>query len=109
MESHASAAGRKPPATTTLFVPMLLLSLAIVSWLSLQAFQLLREREQLAQAQANLQPQQAAAAKLRASLDAVATATAKLASDGNAGAQTIVEELRKRGVTINPQGAAKAQ
>ena len=109
MESHASAAGQKQPATTTLFVPTLLLSLAIVTWLGLQGVQLLREREQLAQAQASLQPQEVAAAKLRASLDTVATSTAKLATDGNAGAQTIVEELRKRGVTINPQGAAKAQ
>jgi hypothetical protein len=48
------------------------------------------------------------ATKLRGSLDAVATRTARLAGEGNANARVIVEELRKRGVTINPNDAAKA-
>ena len=33
----------------------------------------------------------------------------KLAADGNASAQTVVEELRKLGVRINPTGAKKAE
>ena len=69
--------------------------------------QLLREQRQLELAQSMLQPQEQNAAKLRASLDAVATATAKLAADGNANARVLVEELRKRGVTINPPDTAK--
>jgi alkylhydroperoxidase family enzyme len=31
---------------------------------------------------------------------ALATATAKLAADGNANARVVVDELRKRGITI---------
>ena len=47
-----------------------------------------------------------AAAKVRASLDSVATATALLADRGNASARGIVEELRRRGITINQPGPA---
>jgi len=88
------------------FLPTLLLALAFVGWLSFQALQLLGERQQLGVALAGLEPQEQAATKLRASLDAVASATASLATAGNANARVVVEELRKRGVTINPAGTA---
>jgi len=105
--SSVSEAVAKEPARRSAFVPMLLMALAIVGWLAFQGMQLVRERRQLGELQTSLGPQAEAATKLRASLDAVATATAKLAADGNDGARVIVEELRKRGVTINPQGAPK--
>ncbi|MEO6743456.1 MAG: hypothetical protein ABIS28_18725 [Caldimonas sp.] len=89
------------------FVPLLLLALAVVGWLAFQSMQLLREREQLTLIESSLQPQEQNAAKLRGSLDAVATATAKLAAAGNANARVIVDELRRRGVTINPNEGGK--
>ena len=95
------------PARSNVFVPMLLMALAIVGWLGFQSTQLWRERQQLKELQTGLASQADAATKLRASLDAVATATAKLASEGNDSARVIVEELRKRGVTINPQGVPR--
>jgi hypothetical protein len=99
---------RRPvPSGAGVFLPLLLLTLAFVAWLGFQAFQQVAERRQLAPLLANLEQQEQAAIKLRSSLDAVATATAKLAADGNANAKTIVDELRKRGVTINPS-AVKA-
>ena len=88
------------------FIPTLLLALAFVAWLGFQAVQQWMERQQLTLAQANQEPQEQAANKLRASLEAVATSTARLAAAGNVNARVIVEELRKRGVTINPPGAA---
>jgi hypothetical protein len=91
-------AGRSP------FVPLLLVALALVGALAFQAVQLARDRQQLSIAQANLQPQEQAAKKVRASLDALATATAKLAADGNVNAGAIVEELRRRGITIRTPG-----
>ena len=45
----------------------------------------------------------------RASLDALAVGTARLAADGNASARAVIEELRKRGVTVNAAGASKPQ
>jgi hypothetical protein len=89
-------------ASGSVFVPALLLALAFVLWLAFQAVQLLREQQQLSVATANMQPQVQVATKMRAALDALATSTAKLAADGNANARVIVDELRKRGVTINP-------
>lgn len=95
------------PAQRSAFVPTLLMALAIVGWLAFQGVQLVRERLQLSELQTSLGAQAETATKLRASLDTVATATAKLAADGNENARVIVEELRKRGVTINPQGSLK--
>ena len=84
------------------FVPMLLIVLAVLVWLAFQSLQLVLEQRQLTLAQANQESQYQAATKLRAALDGVATATAKLATDGNANARVVVDELRKRGVTIRP-------
>ena len=82
------------------FVPMLLVAVSLLSWLAFQGVQLGLEQRQLALAHESLDAQHAAATKLRAALDALATATAKLAADGNANARVVVEELRKRGITI---------
>jgi len=96
------------PRGASAFTPVLLLALALVAWLGFQAVQQVSERRQLALLEANLEPQEQAATKLRAALDAVASATAKLATNGNSTARVLVEELRKRGVTINPAAAPKA-
>ncbi len=95
-----------PHTTHSVFVPALLIALAVVAWLAFQTAQLVRERQQVELMSTSLQPQEQAATKLRASLDEVATATAKLAAAGNANARTVVEQLRSRGITINP-GTAK--
>lgn len=95
------------PNAPSLFLPALLFAVAFTGWLGFQTVQLAGERQALANARANLDPMELNATKLRTALDALATATAKLASDGNANARAIVDELRKRGVTINPAGAPK--
>ena len=95
--AHRAAAG-----TATVFLPVLLLALALLAWFAFQSVQLVGEQQQLNQAQTGLEAQHAGATKLRASLDALAAATAKLAAEGNANARVIVDELRKRGITINP-------
>jgi hypothetical protein len=88
------------------FVPLLLLALALVGWFAFQSYQLARERQQLGVLRAGQDAQMQAAAKVRASLDTVASATAALADGGNVNARILVEELRKRGITINPNAAA---
>jgi hypothetical protein len=101
----AQAAARQYSA----FVPNLLLALALVGWLAFQAFQQAGEHQQLAALDTSSAAQEQAAQKVRTSLEAVATATAKLAVDGNANAQVVVDQLRKRGVTINPGAASSPQ
>ncbi len=95
--------------TSSAFVPVLLIAIALVTWLAFQTTQLVREQQQLELMKASLLPQEQAATKLRTSLDEVATSTAKLAAGGNANARAIVEQLQSRGVTINPAGPAKPQ
>lgn len=107
----ATSAMRRPaveaPESRSAFAPLLLLTIAFVAWLGFQAMQQFGERQQIAAVQAGLDPQELAARKVRSALDAVANGTAKLANDGNASARLIVEELRKRGITINVTGAPK--
>lgn len=88
------------------FVPLLLGGLAVMGWLGFQAQQLMTEREALATAHASQQQTVDNAAKLRASLDALAADTQRMAQAGNPSARVLVDELARRGVTINP-GAAQ--
>jgi hypothetical protein len=99
-----SEANHRP--RVSVFVPVLLIALAVLVGLGFQSVQLAREWNQLRTAETELQPREQNAVKLRASLDAVATATAKLSTEGNSNARTVVDELRKRGVTINPPSAS---
>ena len=88
------------------FVPILLIALSVIAWSGFQTVQLVREQQQLEAAKVSLAPQELAATKLRAALDEIATATAKLAAEGNANARSIVEQLRSQGVTINSPAAS---
>jgi hypothetical protein len=92
----------------SVFVPMLLGALALACWFAFQTVQLVGERQQLTALRGVQDVQVDAATKLRASLDAMASATAKLADAGNVNAKLLVEELRKRGITINPNAAPAA-
>ena len=103
--SSISDPGADSRATTSVFIPALLLALAVVGWFAFQTVQLWREQQQFELMKTSLLPQEQAAAKLRASLDEVATATAKLSASGNSNARVIVDQLRSRGITINPSSA----
>ena len=91
------------------FLPLLLGLLALAGWSLFQAVQLARERSELKSAVAAQEPQVVQSQKLRAALDSIATQTQRLADGGNADAALIVEELRKRGVTIDAKSAAGAR
>lgn len=109
-EVHSDEAAPSPssPAATltaSAFLPLLLGLLALAVWLGLQVWQLATDRESLQAAHAAQQPTVDNAAKLRTSLDALAADTQRLADAGNPNAKLLVDELKKRGVTINPQGA----
>ena len=83
------------------FVPLLLGGLALLGWLGFQTWQLYSERQALQTAYASQQQTVDGAAKLRASLDTLAADTQRLADSGNSNARALVDELKKRGVTIN--------
>ena len=83
-----------------------LLSLALVLWFGFQALQAWNEREALQAARASQEDTVPAAIRLRGQLDAVARETRKLADAGNANARLLVDELQRRGVTIDPNAPA---
>ena len=102
-----SSRAHSPAADYPIFMPLLLLAVAIVGWFAFQTYNLATERSQLAGIKANQESQVAAAAKVRSALDTLAASTQRLANQGNANAQVIVDELRKRGVTINADASKK--
>jgi hypothetical protein len=95
----------QPRASSTLsaFWPLLIIGVATASWSGFQSYQLVREHEALKKLHANQEALVQNAVKLRAQLDGIAADTQRLADAGNANAQAIVAELRRRGITINPE------
>lgn len=88
------------------FLPVAMIGGALVFWLAFQTWQLLAERQQLDQAFASQTRTMENATQFRARLDRIARETQILADKGNPNAKLLVEELRKRGVTINPNAPA---
>jgi len=93
---HASSPG---PALTLVVV-------SVLAWFAFQTVQLVRERSSLHAAKASQDGTLAQAEKLRTQLDSIAKKTLELAQQGNANAALIVQELARRGVTINPSGTS---
>lgn len=87
-------------AEHSIFTPLLILAVSLVAWFAFQTMQLNSERRELAILKASQASQVETAAKIRTALDSLAASTQRLANSGNANAQVIVDELRKRGVTI---------
>jgi len=81
-------------------IPLGLLVLGFVLMVGFQTVQLIRERGNLFEIQLAQEPTIQEGAKLRQQLDSLAKKTAALADAGNAGAKTVVEEMRRQGITI---------
>ena len=90
------------------FVPLVLLCAGLLIWAGAQLFQLLNEHSTLKTLLSNQAAPFAASQKLRVQLDAVASGTQRLADSGNQNARLVVEELRKRGITINANSTPAA-
>jgi hypothetical protein len=90
------------------FVPLLLMGLALLGWSVFQTVALEKAHRQLNGLLALQQPQVARAQHLRDSLSQLASDTQSLADQGDAGAALIVNELKKRGITIHPNAAPPA-
>lgn len=99
-DDRAQAARAQAAANPGGFVPLLILLLALAAYFGVQLSDALGARDTLRAMHANQQQTVDNAAKLRGSLDALAADTQRLANAGNGNAGVLVEELRKRGVTI---------
>ena len=84
------------------FIPLVLLTATYLAWAVFQTVQLSREREALHALHANQDKLVQQSKKVRENLDKIARETQLLAARGNKNAKLVVDELRKRGITINP-------
>jgi hypothetical protein len=84
------------------FLPVLLVTAALLIWFGFQTVQLIAERSQVETLQANQTPVFQNAQRMRRQLDTLAAGTQRLADGGNASAKAITDALRQRGITINP-------
>jgi len=109
-EPHTSRTERARPKAVehSAFVPLLLGGLALLVVLGYQTYVLVVERDALNATHTGQQQTVDNAGKLRNSLDALAADTQRLADIGNPNAGLLVAELRKRGISINPQAATGA-
>jgi hypothetical protein len=94
-----------PPTALSVFVPVLICALTLLAWFVFQSILLLNDREALQASHLSQQQTVDNAGKLRASLDALAADTQRMADAGNPNAALLVTELRKRGITITVPAA----
>ena len=83
----------------------LTLALVVVSWSAwvvFQTTQLVSERTNLERLKVGQESAFQQSVKTRAEIDSIANDIARLAAQGNSGAQLIVTELQKRGIRIDP-------
>jgi hypothetical protein len=102
MTNRSGAEHRAAQASPSPFVPLLLIMFAVLAWMGVQTIELARERRLLDEAYAAQARGLEEAHKLRAAADSLAGKTLKPADGGNADAQLVVANLRRRGITINP-------
>jgi hypothetical protein len=97
-----------PPRPRAALSPWPLLSLLVAAglcWFGFQTWQLQREHRNLLEIRANSEAPLDQARKRRAQLESIMRRTYELAQKGNPGATVILQELARRGVTINPAPA----
>lgn len=102
---RAAAREAAKTGTRSPFLPLLLMGLALLGWLAFETLTLTRDRAGLERMLATQEPQLAASMRLRTALSDLATDTQKLAEAGDPGAQLIVKQLRRHGITIHPGSA----
>ena len=106
MADHRSRSERAGADQRSVLVPLLIL---VVTYLATQVFQttqLLWERTALADVKARQEKQVEGAKGIRTRLDKLAADTQLLANRGNESAKLVVDDLRARGITINPQATS---
>ena len=104
IQSHTLQAKNQTAHSPGILIPLALFALSMLLWMGFQTVQLVRERENLQSSLSGQESMVQNSQKLRRSLDGLATRTARLAEGGNANAKLLVDELKKRGVTIDANG-----
>jgi hypothetical protein len=85
-----------------LWLPVILVVLSLFVLMAFETFEAIHDRGALADLRRSQEPTVQEAVKLRQQLESLAGKTAQLATEGDEGAKTVVDQMKKQGVNLNP-------
>jgi len=85
-----------------LWLPVILVVLSLFVLLAFETFEAIHDRSALEDLRRSQEPTVQEAVKLRQQLELLAGKTAQLAAEGDEGAKTVVDQMKKQGVNLNP-------
>ena len=94
--------------TSGLFVPLFLIAIALLGATAIPTLRLVSERQVLKDTDSEQATPLANTYKLRVAADSLFSKTQVLADKGNPSAMQVVEVLKQRGLTINPNAQTPA-
>ena len=99
MTDLSASASRGQPL---LHIAVLAVAAVLTIMLIVRCIELIGDRDTLAALHQQQEQAVQESLKLRQQLGNLASRTAQLASEGDAGAKTVVEAMRRQGITLNP-------
>jgi hypothetical protein len=89
-------------AGSGLELPVILITVSLFGLMAFETFQAIHDRGALADLRRSQEPTVQEAIKLRQQLETLAGRTAQLAAEGDEGAKTVVDQMKRQGVTLSP-------
>src|ERR1043165_2324338 len=83
--------------------PLIITIVSLLVWFGFQAFQLMRERNNLIMVRSNQDPAIQESQKIQAQFQNVIAKTSELANRGHAGAKMVMEQLSRQGIGGAPE------
>jgi hypothetical protein len=87
---------------TGLQLPIILVVVSLFVLMAFETAEAIHDRGALADLRRSQEPTVQEAIKLRQQLESLAGKTAKLAAEGDEGAKTVVDQMKRQGVNLNP-------
>jgi hypothetical protein len=85
-----------------LWLPVVLVVVSLFVLMAFETGQAIHDRGALEDLRRSQEPTVQEAIRLRQQLELLAGKTAQLAAEGDEGAKTVVDQMRRQGVTLNP-------
>ena len=89
-------------AGSGLELPVILVAVSLFVLMAFETFQATHDRGALADLRRSQEPTVQEAIKLRQQLETLAGRTAQLAAEGDEGAKTVVDQMKRQGVNLSP-------
>ena len=83
-------------------LPIILVVVSLFALMAFETGETIHGRDALSDLRRSQEPTVQEAIKLRQQLETLAGKTAQLAAEGDEGAKTVVDQMKKQGVNLNP-------